>query len=321
MTSRSSSMPTRRRKLLERRFAQWSAGALRASLLAAVLLGVMAAVQPANARIGGCGAAPGFTIVQLDKATGALVRTVTSCNFAPGGLSDDPTTFAPQFLELLWTKNASANQLEVVEIPGGTLGQRSGTPVLFPGVGDPAVATSCPRGPTGYTSTSGDALLDCWKNPPTAWSDGLPGISYQGIYDGNVAHRDTVLCAGPTDTQANIAANCATDITKKDAFVEIDYMPPHLPNATALNDVVQMFANAPTPPGPIRMHFQIDDQIPHNNTTALVPCTPAAASGNADFDLLKAQFFGTAAERSALANKPNTLNAKALAFRYGMFVH
>jgi hypothetical protein len=122
--------------------------------------------------------------------------------------------------------------------------------------------------------------------------------------------------------------DCA-DASKKDLFFEIDYMGPpsgkiqsHKPDTTALNQVVTAFSNAPTPPGPVRLHVQVDDQIAHNDTTAFVPCTPAAASGEADFDLLKAQFFGTANERNAVnGGTVNSRNAKALAFRYGLFVH
>jgi hypothetical protein len=91
-----------------------------------------------------------------------------------------------------------------------------------------------------------------------------------------------------------------------------------------ITPIVQAFANAPGPPdgpGPVRLHVELDDPIPENTTTALVPCTVPAASGQADYDLLKKQFFGTAAERSSLPTKPNVLNAKALAFRYGMSVH
>ena len=162
---------------------------------------------------------------------------------------------------------------------------------------------------------NGDGLLDCWKDR-SLWSDQLPGISYRGIYDGNIANRDVVLCIG---TGVFNPATCA-DPVKKDLFVEIDYMPPHLPDPVALTQVVAAFTNAPVPPngpGPIRVHFQLGDTVPHNNTMALAGCTVAAAAGQADFDLLKKQFFGTPAERL----KANGQNAKALAFRYAMFAH
>jgi hypothetical protein len=317
-------MATRRRALLEHHFGQWSAGTLRSALTAAALLGLALTAGSADAGVGGYGASipqcsasggSGSSIHQLDKSTGAFVRSFASCPFAPGAVSDDPTTFASQYRELLWIKNAAANQLEAIEIPGGTLGQITGPPEKFPGVGDPLSVTSCPD-----QTDNGDGLLGCWKNG-ALWVDGLPGISYKGIYNGSVANRDVILCVPPFDTPANIAANCTASLTvapqQKDMFVEIDYMPPHLPDPTALSQIAAAFANAPSPPGAIRTHFQIDDQIPHNTTTALVPCTNPAAAGQADFDVLKAQFFGTAVERGT----PNGRNAKALAFRYAMWVH
>jgi len=261
------------------------------------------------------------TIRQVYKVDGTSVRpnfdtdesALPGPSADPAGLPDDPTTLASEYKELLWTLDAVSARLLAVEIPGATIGQLTGVPVLFPGVGDPSLTTSCQPNPTtgAYASSAGDSLLDCWKTP---WSDGRPGISYSGNYDRtNLANRDVVLCAGDTSTPANINANCAVSTSQKDLFFEIDYMPPH---QLDLTNVITAFA-APTPPGPVRLHVQFDDQIPHNNTTAFVPCTPAAASGVADYDLLKAQFFGTVAERSTV----NGRNAKALAFRYGMSVH
>src|SRR4029453_8300463 len=131
-----------------------------------------------------------------------------------------------------------------------------------------------------YASTAGDALLNCWKAPPIPWSDGLPGISYAGIYNGNIANRDVVLCAGST-ASADIATNCAVSTAQKDLLAEVDYMEFHLPDPVAVGQVVQVFADPThTPPGPVRLHLQIDEQITHNNTTALVPCTAAGAAGD-----------------------------------------
>jgi hypothetical protein len=264
-------------------------------------------------------------INQVYKVDGAPVRSLPAPSSSPAGVPDDPTTLALEYKELLWTLDPADRMFDAVEIPGGTVGQLSGAPVPFPGVGDPAAATSCkpdPLDPSGaYKSTANDALLDCWKTP---WADNLPGISYSGIYTYNdITKRDVVLCAGPTATPAERAASCALSIAQQDLFVEIDYMVSHKPDQAALTQVAAAFTNAPSPPngpGPVRLHVQLsepDDLISHNNTTALVPCTAAGAAGDADFDVLKAQFFGTKAERT----RPNALNAKALAFRYGMFVH
>ena len=304
-------MQTRRRRLLERCFGRWSAGKTRSVVMAAALLGLAAATQPADALssgYGGCGfGGYGGSIRQLDKTTGAFVRVVTECDFAPGGMSDDPTTFAGQFNEILWTKDPTSDLLEAVEIPGGTLGQKLGPPVLAPG--------SCPAAFGGNVSSDGDGLLDCWKRGDL-WSDGKPGINYAGNYQlGNaVANRDVVLCVPDTGL---VATDCAQP-GHKDLFLEIDYMQFHRPSDAAVAAVKAAFAAAPTPPGQVTLHVLVDEQIAHSNNLAFVPCTaPATVNGDADYDALKAQFFGTATERSSA----NALNAKGLAFRYGLFAH
>jgi hypothetical protein len=268
------------------------------------------------------------TVRQVYKVDGTtLVQPFSGPTADPAGLPDDPTTFASQYKELLWTLNAASPQFQALEIPGGTIGQRTGAPVPFPGVG--SGATACPD--TG--DNDGDGLLNCWENGGL-WSDGQPGISYQGIYDGNIAHRDVVLCVTnpPVPTAGFQFPPTCADKDHPDIFVEIDYMLNHYPDLTALGQVMDVFRLAPTPPGSVRLHIQLDEQIPHNDTTALVPCTVPATAGQADFDSIKANRyptggpfvggFGTAVERNALTTtNPNVLNAKALAFRYGLFVH
>jgi hypothetical protein len=250
------------------------------------------------------------TVRQADKANSNansnLVRAFSGPSDNPAGLPNDPTTLASQYKELLWSLDASSTRFLGVEIPGGTIGQLTGVPVLFPGVG--SSPNACYNAQSDTPDTDGDGLLDCWENG-TLWSDRQPGISYNGIYDGDIANRDVQLCVSTTE--------CTDATQQKDLFVEIDYMQFHQPDPVAIAQVVQAFANAPTPPGPVRLHVQLNDQITHNNTTAFVPCTVSAATGEADFDLLKAQFFGTSAERGTV----NGRNAKALAFRHGMFVH
>ena len=312
-------METRRRKLLEKCFGRWSAGKARSVLMAATLLGLAAATQQAHALTpgyGGCGfGGYGGSIRQLDKNTGAFVRVITDCEFTPGGMSDDPTTFGSQFTEILWTKDPDpfTNQLEAIEIPGGTLGQRLGPPVASPG--------SCPADFGGNVASDGDGLLDCWKRGDL-WSDGKPGINYAGNYavGGDPANRDVVLCV-PANT-ATPAADCAQP-NRKDLFLEIDYMQFHRPSDAAVQAVKDAFSNAPTPPGPITLHVLVDEQITfrgssHYNNLAFVPCTgPATSTDPADFDAIKALFFGTSTERASA----NALNAKALAYRYSLWVH
>jgi hypothetical protein len=259
----------------------------------------------------GCAGTEGSaTVNQRDKASGAAVRSFAVAALDPVGLPDDPITFAPAYQEALWTKDGAGDQLVALEIPGGTLGQKTGAPVATPG--------ACPA---GNADSDGDGLLDCWETA-ALWTDNRPGINYAGVYDGDPATRDVELCAdtngdGAIDTLGASGPTECADPTRKDLFVEIDHVQLHRPNPTAVANVVQMFAAAPTPPGPVRLHVQVGEQVgpTHLNTISMAGCTTVA--GNGDYDVLKRQFFGTAAERARASGQ----NAKALAFRYGMFVH
>jgi hypothetical protein len=108
---------------------------------------------------------------------------------------------------------------------------------------------------------------------------------------------------------------------RKDLYLEIDYMKGHKPDPLAIADVIAAFAGAPVanPDGStgITLHVVVDDELPHGDLLAFEGCADAGGE-NADFDALKDQFFGTAAERSAGSA---VLQAKHLAFRYGMWAH
>src|SRR5439155_16828077 len=123
----------------------------------------------------------------------------------------------------------------------------------------------CPAAFGGNVSTDGDGLLPCWKNP-NLWIDGKPGINYAGNYSTGASPtgpnpRDVTLCV-PVNT-ANIAADCAQP-GRKDLFLEIDYMQFHRPPDTAVANLKTVFANAPTPPGPVSLHLLLDEQITFN---------------------------------------------------------
>lgn len=259
------------------------------------------------------------SIRQLDKTNGNLVRPpLTNAqlpNFA-AGLPDDPGSFAGK--EVLWAKAASftGGQLFAFEIAAGTLGQVQGPPMLFPAACD-QITGSAP-------DTDGDGLLDCWEDG-VYWSDNRPGISTDGVYTAgrSPAFRAVTLCVDMNANNTFDAGECASP-THKDIFVEIDYMQGHRPDAVAMNNVVNAFANAPVsnPDNTtgIRLHLLIDDQVPHADRTQLVPCTPVAGAGDADFDALKKTWFGTNAERTdPLAGV--RLNAKRNAYHYAAIVH
>jgi len=108
------------------------------------------------------------------------------------------------------------------------------------------------------------------------------------------------------------------NVSHKDLYVEADYMVAgshtHNPDANAINDVVQAFANSPVanPDGTtgITMHVQVDESMPEQ--------TPLNIWG--DFDTLKLARFGTASQR-ANPNHAAILAAKRLAYHYTIFGH
>jgi hypothetical protein len=233
----------------------------------------------------------------------------------PVGLGDDPATLGASFKELLWSKDQNASQLKAIEIPGGTLGQFLGAPVAFPAACPPTYPT---QNDGSALDDDGDALLDCWEDG-TLWSDGLPGISFVGNWTTlprNATERDLTLCIG---------VQCANPIVPN-IFLEIDWMAdlaagythdPRVSAPNAVNNVIAAFAAAPTP---IQLLVEFSEGVPHTTSTALTPCTAPPATGDSNFDVLKANYFGPLAERSDPA-KTNTLNARAFVYRYLAIVH
>src|SRR5262249_38248475 len=151
------------------------------------------------------------------------------------------------------------------------------------------------------------------------------------------------LCVDANKNGVMDPGECASP-TVRDVFVEVDFMQYHDPRkadltlSDAMLDVVNAFNNAPAfdaasgkgdaggcNPG-IQLHIQVDEQIPHVANTALLPCTGQQQAGDANFDSIKnpilptaAGGFGTLAERTD-ANATKILNAKRLAYHYGLIV-
>lgn len=154
----------------------------------------------------------------------------------------------------------------------------------------------------GNSDTDGDALCDDWE---------ANGIDYDG--DGTV---DLALNHAPFNA----------DPSKKDLFVEIDYMQGHRekPIGGALNEVMAAFDRQK-----INLHLMEDEEVPHFLQLAFV----LVNSGLRDFDDLKLGapydpcgtgdndgHFGTKAERGQ-ANCAAILGARRLVFRYAIFGH
>jgi len=269
-------------------------------------------------------------MVRVDKTSGQALPDHQTIAFKGGVLADvecDPVTFAAANVDALWSKIVPTNTMQAFRLPGGTCGLPATAKIFAPaacadpplGIIDP-YRTTINGIPDVPRDTDGDGLWDCWEDP-ARWADLLPGIDFNG--DGV---RDAVLCVDEGGDGINVATDCASPILK-DIFVEIDYMQGdathlqgHPPDPVALANVKAAFKAAPVDePNGIRLHFQVSDAMPHKTLTALVPCTVPAGANDADFDTLRATWFGTAQERSS--PNLNTLFAKRFGFRYMVFAH
>jgi hypothetical protein len=254
---------------------------------------------------------------QFDKNTGNAVTTngATPVEFAlrygdgqevtPGDLECDPGTFAGR--DALWVKDANGHDIVAFEIPDGTCGAALAVavPAACP-VNTPASDLNADGTPK---DTDGDGLLDCWENGTIWAADGLPGIDFDR--DGT---RDLILC----DNNSAVNPGLCASRTKKNVFVEVDWMLLHQPTAAAMQAVKAKFAARA-----IDLHVQVapvTEAIPHANSLAFQGCT--GPGGDADFDVLKAANFGTALERALPEpQRSKTLAAKKMAFHYALIAH
>jgi hypothetical protein len=267
----------------------------------------------------------------------------------PGDIECDPVTFALsqswhpgiRNKDVLWVKDAGTvnpHKVYAIELPFAACGSVPPPPT-------PAV-NACP---TGDRDLDGDGLPDCWEDGKY-WSDGLPGIALDGVYiQGRPVATSPrlLLCVDNGEPGFQPIDDCASP-TQRDIFVEIDSMQYHQPNPSSVADVIAAFKNnapafAPTSgkcdgagcTPRISLHVQVDEvQIPHVDNTTLLPCTGQIA-GAVDFDAIKKATafapappldvggFGTRNERSSvpLPGAVSVLNAKRLAYHYGLFVH
>jgi hypothetical protein len=281
--------------------------------------------------------AGGSTIRQLKKTDGTLVTSFNAGTNQPGDGECDQVTFALaqpwhsfRNKDVIWVKNQNAASVVAVQAAFGTCGPVPPPPICPITVSDP----------DGDKDSDGDGLLDCWEDG-TLWPTDLrPGIALNGVYGQNPATNRFTLCVdlgsqtagemGGTIGFGPSAGEACASKSIPDIFVEADYMPGHRPNFDAVQDVVNAFIGAPGPPtelgpGPVRLHVQLGDQFPiHSQRIGLVPCTDAAPPGpptvnDADFDTLKATWFGTAADRADLTLK--RLNARNWVYHYGVWAH
>jgi hypothetical protein len=100
----------------------------------------------------------------------------------------------------------------------------------------------------------------------------------------------------------------------RDLYLEIDYMPPHVPEQQAITNLINTFASAPVsnPDGSvgINLHLLLDDNdIPHQDAINLDQYTA-----------IKNNYFGTDNDR-ADPNGNSIIAAKQLVYYYGLLAH
>ena len=217
----------------------------------------------------------------------------------------------------VWSKRAASEQVTAYRMPAAFCGLPPKATALAP--------AACPADAQYVNAdgspkdSDGDGLWDCWEDA-ARWSDGKPGFGFT-----DPAVRDLTLCVNAdTDGDGVPDTEKCVDPNVKDVLVEIDFMEDagqaksHRPDPLALLTVRNAFAAAPVDaPNGVRVHFFVDEAVPHADRLAFEPCTGPAVSGAAVYDTVKATFFGSAAERSNL----NAVNAKIMAFRYMLFAH
>jgi hypothetical protein len=199
---------------------------------------------------------------------------------------------------------SSIVSMNSIELPDGNTPESQGFDVTFdcgtrPPPSPDSTTARCPGGETN--DFDGDGLLDCWETD---------GIDFNN--DGQIDFDLPAMGADPE---------------RKDVFVEIDWMPQHKPNNEALDMVKERFENGPVDCAPdgsncqgVNLHILVDEEaVPHSVELSFASCT-SASSQVPDFDEVKANRFGTAAERND-ANSENILNARRLVYRYALFAH
>jgi uncharacterized repeat protein (TIGR01451 family) len=238
------------------------------------------------------------SVFQISKDGSTTFGSFTPANTVDA-MACDPGTFAPSGNAAVWARDVTLNQIYAFALPLNLCGSVIGGAILPFGA---QCDSAWPGGIADTTSTAGDGLLDCWK------TNGID-INRDGIIDYTLA---------------------GASVTHHDIYMEIDsystgcsngpVAPTCRPSQAVVDAIVQAFNNAPVsnPDNTtgIHLHVTVDDSMAVTGALNLPPCTPLPEPANTqDFDNLKLQFFGTAAERAS-SNRVNILAAKSFVTHY-----
>src|SRR5574340_1097243 len=176
-----------------------------------------------------------------------------------------------------------------------------------------------------------DGICDNWENQTNFHGLQIPFLA-----------GDTGFWTLPCDTSANYSNDPSGDRVcpgndMPDVYVEVDWMKGHVPDQTAINDVVRAFTNSPVKTcnaagickTGVRLHVMMGEEIPYHRDTISVPQAALAGGSGVlnptEFDQIKQAYFGTAAERTIPAGSGWTYNeyltSKKQVFHYALFVH
>ena len=128
------------------------------------------------------------------------------------------------------------------------------------------------------------------------------------------------LCDVNADYDSDPLGGSVCPLTKKDIYVEIDYIEGHAPNMDALQQVVTAFENAPSTfeaPDGFQLHVIVDEQIlPHIDEIKF-----ESTDTDPGFNQIKAQTFGSKFERDDNNWIESNELAKAQVFYYYLWIH
>lgn len=221
------------------------------------------------------------------------------------GFMDSPTGFTLDARCTVYVADTGNNRMQVFDRDGGVI-ETFGD--FLSGPTSAAVDMITPQGFV-YVSSSGSDQYHVYEwvdydttgdNDNDSDGDGLPdlwethGVDYNG--DSTIDFDLPAMDADPH---------------RKDIFVEFDFMTGFEPDPLEIDAVIAAFAAAPVdnPDGStgITLHVEIDEATPHVEQLIMWD----------EYDTIKADFFGTAAQRGA-ANADDVLAAKRFVYHYAL---